>query len=429
MEQQKVSVQSHVNITTNSKLLTLQWFVGVHSDLPRLLNDVIRVCRASPLSRANWDPRHIYRSILPFLPPLSPILVHSNKPSDIKVLRMRSRNNNFQRGDPHISAVTCAALSEDGRQVALGFDDGVVEVVDTELATTISRSDGLPETPVWLLFINGGHELATETSEGDIYILDNFTHQQRFASRIDGSMMVVVSLSQDGSMIVRAAQHSTKEWYENMYIIHITTDRPTIHSLSTPSHIIPYTGRRFPLQRSVGFSPDDQYVAAFDTEQAFVWSCTSFQLIAHCSIDPRNWFLNTNHPSTTPTVALPNDVIITPFPEHSGSIRSTSCVFFNFALRRLSDLGRPRMQALSLAAAAVPVLDSHNQMVWFRGHEIMIIPDIYWNSIKSASGVWQQSPSYYSFLTSKDGTRFLLFDNELWPVLVDISGVVSDRTT
>ena len=311
--------------------------------------------------------------------------------------------------------------------MALGFNDGVVEVVDTELGTTVSRSDGLPKPPVWLLFIDGGHKLVIETYEGDIYIWDNFTlHRQRFSSLIDGSTMVVASLSHDGSMIVRAAQHSTKEWYENMCIIHITTDSPTIHTLSAPSHITPYygTGRRFPLQRSVGFSPDGRYAAAFDTQQAFIWSCTSFQLIAEYVFgDPLNWFLNTNHPFTMPILALPNGVIITPYPEHSGSIRSTSCVLFNLELSHAVDLDHFRMQALSLAAAAVPVLDPRRR-VWFRGREIVIIPDTYRNSIKLASGFLEPSSSY-SFLTSKDGTRFLLFDKECYPVLVDISGVIT----
>ena len=349
---------------------------------------------------------------------------------------MRSQNNKFHCGDPRISSIRCTALSDDGHRVALGFDDGVVEVVDTELGTTISRSAGLSKPPVWLLFIDGGHKLVIETSEGDIYILDNFTlRQQQFSSRIHGSTTIVASLSHDGSMIVRAAQHSTKEWYENMYIIRIITDNPTIHSLSTPSHIIPYggKGRRFPLQRSVGFSPDGQYVAAFDTQQAFVWSSISFQLIAHYSIEvPHNWFLNTNCPSTTPTLALPNDVIVTPFPEHSGSISSTSCILFN--LTCFSDLGNLRMRASSLAAAAAPVLGLWRR-VWFRGREIMIIPGNYWNSIKSIKPApgsvppFWESPSDSSFLTSKDGTRFLLYDEEHCPVLVDISGVIGDCTT
>jgi len=398
------------------------------------------------------DPRHIYRSILPFLPPSSPILVHYNKLSDIKVLRVRSQNNkrhvppeaptppnNVPRhGDPPIFAIACTALSDDGRRVALGFHDGVVEVVETELGTTISRfADGLAEPPVWLLFIDGGHKLATETSEGDVYILDNFSlRQRRIASRIDGSTVVFASLSHDGSMIVRAAEHSTKEWYENMCIIHITTHIPTIHSLSTPSHIIPDLGpgERFPLQRSVGFSPDGTYVAAFDTQQAFVWSCTSFQVIAHYSIeDPDDWFLNTNHPSTIPILAFLNDVVITPFPEHSGSINSTSCVLFTLRTR-LADLHSVRMRALSLAiaiaAAADPVQDSIGR-VWFRGCEIMTIPDS-WNSPWWSAdpepffepSFWE-FPQNVSFLTSKDGTRFLLHDNEGFPALVDISRLIS----
>ena len=397
--------------------------------MPRLLEDVISVFGPSPLLRGDWEPRHIYRSTLPFLPPSSPILVHYNNLSDpIKVLRVRSQNNKFQHGD---LPVTCTALSGDGHRVALGFDDGVVEVVDTELGTTISRSE-LLKPPVWLLFIDGGHKLAIETSKGDIYIWDNFTLcRQRFSSRIDGSTMVVASLSQDGSMIVRAAEHSTKEWYTNMYIINISTDSPTIHSLSTPSRIIPYRGtvQRFPLQRSVGFSPDGQYAAAFDVQRAFIWSCTSFQLIAHYSIeDSCNWFLNANRPSAMPTLALPNDVIIMPFPEHSGSISSPSCALFNLA--PMGSAG-PRMHTLSLAAAAAPVLDLR-RIVWFRGHKIMIIPDDYripgWRPIYRH---WyrEDAPANFSLPTSQDGTRFLLLNRESFLVLVDMSGVLSDHTT
>ena len=410
--------------------------------MPRLLSDTIAVFTASALLHAD-DCHHIYRSTLPFLPPSSPIFVHYNKLSDIQVLRVRGRNkqtnNVFGRGSPPTSAITCTALSDDGRRVALGFHNGVVEVVDTELGTTVSRSAGLRKPPVWLLFIRGGHKIAIETSNGDIYLLDNFTlRRQRFSSRIDGSARVVASVSHDGSMIVRAAQHSTKEWYENMCIIHITTNSPTIHSLSIPSHIIPYlgAGSRFPLQHSVGFSPDGQYAAAFDTQQAFVWSCASFQLIAHYSIeDPLNWFLNTNRPSAMPTLALPNDMMITPFPKHSGSISSTSCILFNLGPIHSTDRGsssRIGMHAISLVAAAAPALDSRN-IVWFRGQKITIIPmDYCISKWHPASQEWDPRlhlPVNFSLPTSQDGTRFLLHDKENCPVLVDISGVISDRTT
>ena len=220
-------------------------------------------------------------------------------------------------------------------------------------------------------------------------------------------------------------------------IIHIITDSPTIHFLSTEPHIIPCcgTGRRFPLQRSVGFSPDGQYVAAFDTQQAFVWSSISFQPIAHYVIeDPHNWFLSTNRPSTMPPLALPNDVVITPFPEHSGSTGSTSCILLNLGLGRSAHPGSLRMRALSLAAAAVPVLDSW-KFVWFRGHKITIIPADYciskWPSVEAASGPGGfrgGAPASFSLPTSQDGTRFLLHDKENCLVLVDISGVISDQT-
>ena len=437
LKQQEVSINriSANDRITNSEILTSQWFVGVHSDMPRLINDVIGV-----FDSGMWSgPRHIYRSMLPFLPRSSPILVHYNELSDpIRVLRVRSRNNKFNV--PRLDAppiITCTALSDDGRRVALGFHDGVVEVVDTELGTTIQRfANGLPEPPVWLLFINGGHKLVTETSKGDIYTYtwDNFTlHRQRFASRFDGSTTVVASLSRDGSRIVRAAQHFTKEWYENMYIIDVATDSPTIHSLSTPSHIIPYLGerRRFPLQRSVGFSPDGQYAAAFDMQQAFVWSCASFHVIAHYSIDdPRYWFLNTNRPLEMPTLALLNDAMIIPFPTYSGSIRSTSCILFNFDRRHLALLdGTLRIRMLSIAAAAAPVLGSRNN-VWFRGHEITTIPDGYYISKwRSVELEYPDAPAHFSLPASRDGTRFLLLDKSSCPVLVDISGVINDHTT
>ena len=305
---------------------------------------------------------------------------------------------------------------------------------------TLRFADALPEPPVWLIFINGGHKLVIETSGGDIYILDSFTLQrQRYSSRIEGSTTVVASLSHDGSMIIRAAQRSTKEWYNNMYIIHMTTNGPTIHSLTTASRIIPYLGtrQRFPIQRSVGFSPSGRYVAAFDMQQAFVWSSVSFQLLACYSIeDPRNWFLNTNRSSTMRPSAFPNDVIITPlpFPKTTRSIGSASCTLFKLGPRHFTDpAGRSpkiRMHAFSLAAAAAPVLGSWNS-VWFRGQEIMTIPDRYciskWRPVNLASQCLE-APANFSLPTSLDGTRFLLHDKESC-LLVDISGVISDRTT
>src|ERR1700733_7105152 len=136
-------------------------------------------------------------------------------------------------------------------------------------------------------------------------------------------------------MIVRAAQPSGKEWYEGMSIICVITEDPTINPLHPPSldrDIYSRTidrhpvNQRFPLRRSMGFSRDGHYVAAFDTHLALVWSSTSFQVIVQYSVDDSaaTWFFNAHN--SLDIIELPTSVIITPVPEHSASITSPSCV-------------------------------------------------------------------------------------------------------
>jgi hypothetical protein len=288
-----------------------QRFVGINADLPRLLNDAIAIARDYRLSprKATWEhgqmyflphARHIYRSIVPFLPLSSPVLAYYNKLLDpIRVLRVDGGNykpavpsNVTPQSD---TPIACATLSDDGCRVALGFRDGVVEVVDTELGVKISRfADGPPNPSVWLLFTNGGHNLVTENSKGDVYILDTITSRRvPFASRFDGASNVVASLSHDNSMIVRVAHHVGTAWYENISVIHTSMGDPTINTLAPPflgsqvfertsigstrplpSRNSPFSsnnkGPGFPFRRSVGFSLDGQYIAAFDAQHAFI---------------------------------------------------------------------------------------------------------------------------------------------------------------
>jgi hypothetical protein len=165
--------------------MATQYFAGINADLPRLLDDVV------PIIHFHGDPREIYRSILPFLPPSSPVLAYYSKLSDsVRVLRVHCPNNKlraptdaslpFNKVLPHDEApaapIACAALSDDGHHVALGFSDGAVQVVDVELCHTIAQfADRPPNPSVWLLFIDKGHKLITEDSKGGIYILDNLT--------------------------------------------------------------------------------------------------------------------------------------------------------------------------------------------------------------------------------------------------------------
>jgi len=422
----------------------------------------------------NVEYHHIYRSILPFLPLSSPVATCYRKLSDpIRVVRVRG--GNYKCHIPSIittspvTPIACATLSDDGRWVALGFCDGVVEVVDAKLGARISRfSDGPPSASVWLLFTDGGNTLVTENSEGDIYILDNITFQRvHIASQI-GSSRVMTSLSHDGSMIVRVAQHVETDWYKNMSIIQISTEDAIINALASPSlgsqisnapcrsntHSPPLLNSPIcsndkkpglPLRRSLGFSPDGRYVAAFDTQQAFIWSSSSFQVVAQYSIEkPDIWFLNTNRPSATLPPELPDYVTLTPVFEPSEPLSSLSCVLFTLKVppppvsvynesgEYTIDFARfPVQPAVSRAAGAVPQLSVRGG-IWFGGHEVLVIPNNY-RDPKSCSiklpcehRGFRDPDSLTDFVLprSRDGTRFLICDEESFPVIVDISGVL-----
>jgi hypothetical protein len=421
--------------------------------LLKLLNDVITICRDPRIERRySPDPRHIYRSILPFLPLSSPIRTHYNKLSDpVRLLRVDGRidklhapplqsNNALTRDDELIIPITCAALSDDGHQVALGFCDGVVEVVDAELGVRVSRFvDGPPNPLLWLLFTGRGDKLVTENSKGEVCILDNITLRRlQFASRLDGAEKAMASLSHDGSMIVRVAQSSGREWCGNATIIRISTEGLIINALAPPSLDYPLDANNdkstFPLLRSLGFSPDGQYVAAFDMRQAFIWSSTSFQVVARYSFeDPAIWFLNTSHQPAMPPLEFPKGTNITLVCEPPGSIHSSSCVLFALTQQPPPHV-LSRMKTVSWAAGTVPLL-SLSGNIWFGGRMILGIPAGY-RYPKSCS-IMLPTPQItmpsdellladVALPTSRDGTRFLICDAEGLPVIVDISEVIDD---
>ena len=146
--------------------------------------------------RSDFAPWSVYRSFLPFSHPSSiiyklyarlsdPITIFSispeftghsvlwrqdgrrlieariRTPSDASSLRpdyeAESLNDNIRRG-----IVTCAALSQDGQYVALGFGDGAIEIANIDDSRTISQFRCKPPNlcPVWIEFIHGDSRIA-----------------------------------------------------------------------------------------------------------------------------------------------------------------------------------------------------------------------------------------------------------------------------
>jgi hypothetical protein len=104
-------------------------------------------------------------------------------------------------------------------------------------------------------------------------------------------------------------------------------------------------------------------------QQVFVWSSTSFQVVAQYSIeDPYIWFLNVNCPSL-----VPDRTVITPVFEPSRRI-SSSCVLFKGWCPNLTEsVALLDMDMISQATGTAPLLSSDGS-IWFRGREILMIP-------------------------------------------------------
>ena len=76
-------------------------------------------------------------------------------------------NDNIRSG-----VVTCAALSQDGTYVALGFGSGAIEIANINCSCTTSQFQCDPPNlpPVWIEFIHGDCRIAVEDNKGNITI-------------------------------------------------------------------------------------------------------------------------------------------------------------------------------------------------------------------------------------------------------------------
>jgi hypothetical protein len=118
--------------------------------LPRLLNEVIAMWHDPGFQ---LDFRHIYWSILPFLPPSSLVLAYYKECSDPTKKHKVHDVPNPQSHGARIP-IACAALSDDDLRVALNFCDGVVEVFNVEHGIKISLfADGPSNLPLGLVVL------------------------------------------------------------------------------------------------------------------------------------------------------------------------------------------------------------------------------------------------------------------------------------
>ncbi|KAF8316992.1 uncharacterized protein EI90DRAFT_3085583 [Cantharellus anzutake] len=207
----------------------------------------------------------------------------------------------FAEHDVRNGIVTCAAISQNGSHVALGFGNGVIEVADIDHQHIISRFQcNPPKPPVWIEFIFGGSvQIATEDADGNITILGPGTSSATLGTLPSGCFPAVTAVSNDGSFIIRAPQNFGQAWYKNMALIRFSGE-PSVQLLASPSTPSPtqstqsHSDLSIPQRHTVRFSPRGRYVGAYDTNRAFVWSTDSHNLcIAQYRVQNfKTWIFN-----------------------------------------------------------------------------------------------------------------------------------------
>ncbi|KAF8317246.1 uncharacterized protein EI90DRAFT_3085410 [Cantharellus anzutake] len=351
----------------------------------------------------------------------------------------------FHEPDVRNGIVTCAALSRDGRYIALGFGSGVIEIADIDDQHTISQFQNHPPSPpAWIEFIHGGHHVATEDVNGNITIYSHGMLPVKLGTLPIGAYPVVTAVSDSGLLIIRVLRDPGKPWYNNVACIYILGD-PHIQLLASPPSIPSLQSNAepaFPERHTVAFSPGARYIAAFDGHSAFTWSTELGDFIAHYDIrGDKSWIINTGmaptcpyhipHPvSTQPTLLLAGDTVYA----HCSWVDAgpeldevwIKCPFFHHFPKH--------ERGYSFAAGRTPLVYHASPIwlgVWFNGRSQLAVPQEYrMVSVKanSTNGIqpWYGDRlinyinDFYHPQSSKDGTRFLLQGKMKAPIVVDI---------
>ncbi|KAF8335302.1 uncharacterized protein EI90DRAFT_315912 [Cantharellus anzutake] len=469
-------------------------------------------------------PWHFYRSSLPFIPSSSLIFEwyrHLSDPIHVfsisgdfagrliplsddalqaqEVMRAKQRElptsldeqgrktlvinykDEFLDNDVRNGTVTCAALSRDGRHIALGFGSGVIEVADIDDQCTVSRFRGDPHSlPAWIEFVQGRTvRIATEDTDGNISILGHSTRLVNLGPLPSDPYPAVTAVSDNGSFVLRVPRNPEKGWYENTTVLCVSGD-PSVKPLASPftpsgpSTVQPLQPRcrsSFPLRHMIGFSPTGRYVGAYDKNDAFVWSTDSCQLVSRfCVHDLNNWIINTGvvppcsyaTPKPTmffgPTIPLILDEgVESPesMPMHDSDESWLTCPFYDLSLS-MADSNLP-IEVRSFAAGRVPLIPFTRFLlpaIWFNGRVELFAPFQYEpigynvNLVRNGEAWYgdrliysdehehehdhrddrfrrAQGGSIFSLpQASRNGTRFLIQGRMKAPLVVDISQVI-----
>ncbi|KAF8341674.1 uncharacterized protein EI90DRAFT_1764052 [Cantharellus anzutake] len=359
----------------------------------------------------------------------------------------------FHEPDVRNGIVTCAALSLDGRYIALGFGSGIIEVADINHQRTICRLQHSPANlPTWIEFVHGSCRVVTEDNDGNVMILSDGMTPVNLGTLPTGPYPAGTTVSDNGLFVVRVPRNLDNPWYNNMMLVSVS-EAPSIQPLTSPpfsseSHLSSHCDDNHlttPHCRTLGFSPAARYVGAFDGTRAVTWSTESCQCIAGYQVT------NFNDRILNPNVPLIRSYLI-PDPiftratlplaegdtgacahhsdadgEHDTDESWIKRTFYDLSPSNL--LGRVGLHDLPAAMRTSPInLPLLQSSVCLHGRNNFVLPWDY-RPIDSQHAWYGHRVPYdplklYRPQSSRDGTRFLVQGESRAPIVVDISQVV-----
>ncbi|KAF8328597.1 uncharacterized protein EI90DRAFT_1536740 [Cantharellus anzutake] len=343
----------------------------------------------------------------------------------------------FHEPDIRNVIVVCAALSLDGRYVALGFGNGIIEVADIDHQCTVCRLQHDPANPpIWIEFVHGSHRVATEDIGGHVTVLGHDMTPVKLGTLPTGPYSAGTAVSDNESLVIRVPQNFDNPWYDNMILISVLED-PSIQPLASPSSPsslsspLIHVGLHTPHRRTLGFSPGAQYIGAFDGIRAFTWSTKSCEFIAsYCVTKFDSWIIRSSiiPPSGSYLVppvegkaayTLHSEADAGPDSEDESWIK---CPFYDFS----PSISRGILPSSvhSSVTGRTPLIESSS--VWINGSVELIVP-VDFEPHETCAWYGDRIPpdvmGLYRPQSSRDGTRFLLQGQRRAPIVVDISQI------